>query len=107
MVLFSLKFSTLSYKGKVLMRLSKGQFRNLWLIRIGTKSKSNSDYSRLLSRLKEIDHEINVGNSSDNIILERLSILAKSLDAAQKAYVSWLVEGDENSAFFSRNVKEI
>lgn len=79
------------------------------------KRKAEVDNHQFLQSLNVIDSSIDEGICSDAIMAERQSILREvatlekiySSDVAQKAKVSWTVEGDENSKVLSWDVEEM
>nr|KAJ0208910.1 hypothetical protein LSAT_V11C400195770 [Lactuca sativa] len=79
-----------------------------------TKSAVYLSSNQLLGRFVEIDNFIDDGEESDDHIRERRGILGylanleevRSLDVAQKVKSTWVVEGDENFAFFHALLKK-
>ncbi|GJV79741.1 RNA-directed DNA polymerase, eukaryota [Tanacetum coccineum] len=70
--------------------------------------KSKAERSDILKRLAVFDKNFDQGNATEDLVNNR-SVLLKdlqdinsrmSLDMAQKAKISWSIEGDENSKYF-------
>nr|GEX12039.1 RNA-directed DNA polymerase, eukaryota [Tanacetum cinerariifolium] len=68
----------------------------------------------LKSELEAVEAEIDRGNGSEDIVLNRMILIKNlqdinklnSMEMAQKSNVKWAVEGDENSSFFHGTINK-
>nr|GEX59921.1 putative RNA-directed DNA polymerase, eukaryota, reverse transcriptase zinc-binding domain protein [Tanacetum cinerariifolium] len=72
------------------------------------KRKQTGRLIDIQDKLSNIDHTLDQGGASDEILLSRMELMKQMLDIKsivareqiQKAKIQWAIEGDENSKFF-------